>query len=235
MNNISFFNWLDYVYIAIMLISTILGFRKGFTRVFLSTCALFGAGFLGAFLTPYMKTFMLNYIMDEYLASTIAAFSSYLVGLIGLFVCIAYISNCIHKTFLSDLDKSAGALVGLIRGLAIPFGVCLMMSIVGVKSHQYDTISNSRISTIMSNAIKNLMPSLSKAMPTHKIKFIYEKLRHVEGSTDMNISSQQSVKDKKERRQSTIFQKLTTVVSKPSASRHGQALTFQKQKTAKTK
>ncbi|MDR1335067.1 MAG: CvpA family protein [Holosporaceae bacterium] len=200
-NNASFFNMLDYIYIAIMLISTVLGFKKGFTRVFLSTCALFSAGFLGAFLTPHLKIFLLNYIKDEYTADAIAASSSYLIGLIGLSICISYISSCIQKTFLSDLDRSAGALVGLIRGLTIPFGICFMMSIIGVKNNQYETTGNSRISTLMSNTIKNLMPNLPKTIPSKQIKSIYEKLKQTENDDGVNISPSRSAQKNKRYRQ----------------------------------
>jgi membrane protein required for colicin V production len=112
-------NWLDYVLIAVLLLSTLMSARKGFSREIISLAAAFMAfllgmwfyGAAGSFLTPYVSSMR----VANLLGFLIVVMTVLVVG--GM---VGWVVNRFLRTIgLSFFDRLLGAVFGLARGLLV--------------------------------------------------------------------------------------------------------------------
>lgn len=113
------FTAFDFAVILVVLLSTVLAFMKGFTNVALSLAAWAGAllvtiiGF--APISPYVRD-----ILDPVELADILTLAGLFIGSLILFKLIAEaVGNAVKSSFVGFLDRSLGALFGLLRGLII--------------------------------------------------------------------------------------------------------------------
>jgi len=100
-------------------LSTILAFGKGFATVALSLAAWAGAFaaviFGNAFVEPYMQ----EWVNPPELASILSVVAVFFVALFGLKMIGSLIGSTIKNSPIGFLDRSLGALFGLVRGMVI--------------------------------------------------------------------------------------------------------------------
>jgi membrane protein required for colicin V production len=212
MTNSSFFNILDYIYIAVMLLSSVSGFSKGFTKIFLNTCAWFSSGFVAAVLEPRIEPLIHSESMGEHLSRSVATTLAYVISLIGLMVITGIISNRVKQSILSDLDKSSGALVGVVRGVALPVIVCGLMIIVGIPQSECEYTKDSRISTMTFDLIMPMMAPLMKSRPLQKYKALL-------GQGEKKAPDPRKTQDKRNKKDKNSGQKDKNVRQKQAQSR----------------
>ncbi len=148
MDNPFFFNSLDYFYIAVMLVSSAFGFTKGFTRVFLSLCAWISSGFFSTFLVPYISPFISQHFTEKSIIRCISIGLAYIITLIALLLATHFFSDNVKRSILSGVDRAMGVLFGLLRGIFLPFCVCLILLISNVSLTKFEIIEKSKISGI---------------------------------------------------------------------------------------
>jgi membrane protein required for colicin V production len=112
-------NWLDFVLLAILLLSTVAAARKGFSREVIGlTAALLGLvlgmwfyGLAGSFLLPWVSSPR----VADLLGFLLIVFGALLVGVL----LSAIVNRFLRTVGLSFLDRLLGAAFGLARGLLI--------------------------------------------------------------------------------------------------------------------
>jgi membrane protein required for colicin V production len=116
-------NWLDFVLIAILLASTIVSARKGFSReivglaasLFAFVLAMWFYGLAGSFIAPYTHS------------PRVANLIGFILVVLAVLVCggiLGWIVNRFLRTIgLSFLDRMLGAAFGLARGALIAMAV----------------------------------------------------------------------------------------------------------------
>ena len=116
-------NWLDYVLVAILLLSVIMSFRKGFSREVIGLAAAFLAlvlamwfyGLAGSFLVPWVSSARVANLLGFLLVVAVVLICGWMLGWI--------VRRFLRTVGLSFFDRLLGAVFGLVRGLLIAMAV----------------------------------------------------------------------------------------------------------------
>lgn len=157
----SFFNLLDYAYIALMGASCLFGMSSGFTRTFLSLCAWGGSGFLAATIIPTAYDFVRPYVPNPTIANVVASAGAYLICLVMLIVLARFISDMVKNSMFSGLDRALGLLFGLFRGIVLPLLITAAFLAFGIPKERYKIVNESQISTLMYSYLYGVVPKLT--------------------------------------------------------------------------
>jgi len=112
-------NWLDYVFLAILLFSTVMSARKGFSREIIGLTAALFALVLGMWFYGLAGSFLLPYVSSARVAN-LAGFLLVVFAVLVLGWMLGWIVNRFLRTIgLSFFDRLLGAAFGFARGLLI--------------------------------------------------------------------------------------------------------------------
>lgn len=180
----SFFSLLDYIYIAIMLASTLFGLANGFTRTLLSLLTWVGSGFASTAATPYVYDFLKDHFQEPIVGQIVSSTGSYVICLVVLMVVSHFISDAVKNSILSGIDRSLGLLIGLIRGMLVPIGVAAVLLALNIPKDKFAIITTSKISSVMYDSMKGLvptfdLPNLNKEKSGVMEKRIYDKRQSI--------------------------------------------------------
>ncbi|GHU14063.1 hypothetical protein FACS189449_10230 [Alphaproteobacteria bacterium] len=170
MDDYSFFSVLDYVYIFIILISCTFGFASGFTKVILSTATWYGSCVISAVMSPFLYGFTEQFFRDKGVARGVASVLAYIIAVIFMLLLSKLISDKIKQSVLSGVDRALGLFVGLIRGISVPICVCAVFVMFDISRNKFETIKNSRISSIFFDVMEDIIPQTEKRKISQKIR-----------------------------------------------------------------
>ncbi len=115
-------NVTDLGIVAVLAISGVLAFARGFLREVLSIGAWVGAAVATIYLFPLAKPFLRAYISIELLADAITGVVIFVVTL-GILAALSHVlSRNVRDSAFGAVDRSLGLLFGLLRGAVV---VCL--------------------------------------------------------------------------------------------------------------
>ena len=112
-------NWLDVVLIAILAVSVILGFLKGFTRAAIGLVTLILAVFCGLWFYGMPAGVLREYVSSQQLANFIGFMLIFLVVLLGGGLIGWGIAKLMKVAKISWLDRLAGGAFGVVRGVLL--------------------------------------------------------------------------------------------------------------------
>lgn len=112
----------DVAVLAILILSALLAFARGFVREVLSVLAWVGAAAAAWYAFPHLQPVVQGYASSDVVSSAVAAGGVFLVALIVLSVAASRIAGTVRGSALSTIDRSLGFLFGLLRGAVL---VCL--------------------------------------------------------------------------------------------------------------
>lgn len=115
-------NLLDLAVVAVLLVSGLLAFARGFVREVLSVAGWVAAAFAAIAAFPHLSPRLREWIGEDWLADVIAAASAFIVVLIVVSVVSGIIAERIHHTRFKATDRTLGFLFGVARGVVL---VCL--------------------------------------------------------------------------------------------------------------
>ena len=122
-------NWVDGVLLAVLVVSAILAFLRGFVREVLSIGAWAGALIVALVARPHVFPLVSPYVDPPWVADALGAGGVFLVALILLMVIAHWIANQVQGSVLGGLDRTLGIVFGLARGA---FVVVLAYIVAGV-------------------------------------------------------------------------------------------------------
>lgn len=112
-------NWLDFVFIAILMYSVLMSARKGFSREIIGLAAALFALVLGMWFYGLAGSFLLPYVSSPRVANLIG----FLLVVFAVLLCGGLlgwvVSRFLRSIGLSFFDRLLGAAFGLMRGLLI--------------------------------------------------------------------------------------------------------------------
>jgi membrane protein required for colicin V production len=108
--------WVDGAVLAVLAVSAIVAFFRGFVREVLGIGAWVGAVLAGFLAEPFLHDSVVGYVQPAWLATAVAVGGVALVVLILLKLLIAWLSGRIQRSALGGLDKALGLVFGVARG-----------------------------------------------------------------------------------------------------------------------
>ena len=147
MDETSFFNFLDYIFITVMLISCGIGFFRGFTKEMMSVLSWIFAGFISVALSPFVAPYIKQIIKVQKLSREISSGIVFTVALAVLLTISSFISKEVQGSYLSHADRSVGVVFGLARSMIIIMFSVLFCLIFEVPMDEYKFIRESMITS----------------------------------------------------------------------------------------
>ena len=199
------FTFLDFVFIVVVLLSSVFAYNGGLIQESISIAAWIGTVFLTKILFPFVEPKFANLFGSS---SMFSAMSAYISVFVFLIMILSFVNKTfaikLHKTNFGSIDKSLGFLFGFFRGIfimAVAYVVILWFIPNPNKRPDWVVDAKSKpILKVTSMFISSLLPSTSNFS---EIKYIihgdmsgtemetFEKLSKpiVEGSSSENTDS----------------------------------------------
>ncbi|HXP04640.1 MAG TPA: CvpA family protein [Stellaceae bacterium] len=112
-------NPLDIGVIAIIGLSAVFAFARGFVREALSIVAWVGAGFITLYGHDYVIVIVEPMVHNQLLSQLIAWGGLFIASLIALTIVTGFIARSVRASALSPLDRTLGFVFGVLRGAFI--------------------------------------------------------------------------------------------------------------------
>jgi membrane protein required for colicin V production len=112
-------NVLDIIVIAVIALSALFAFARGFVKEALAIAAWAGAGLITLYGLPYARPFAQELIPSPMLASGAAGLALFIVSLVVLSLLTSVIAGRVKNSSLSAVDRALGLVFGLVRGVLI--------------------------------------------------------------------------------------------------------------------
>jgi membrane protein required for colicin V production len=122
-------NALDLAIIAVILLSAIFAFARGFVREALSIAAWVGAAAITLYGFNTVYGIVIRFVATPLLADLIAGAGLFVVSLILLTILTGFIARFVHSSALSPIDRTLGLIFGLARGVALVSLAYLMVDV----------------------------------------------------------------------------------------------------------
>lgn len=123
-------NPLDLGVIAVIGLSAIFAFARGFVREALSIVAWVGAGFITLYSYPAVEKIVEPMVHNPLLSGLAGVAGTFIVSLIVLTVITGIAARAVRSTGLSPVDRTLGFVFGLVRGAFILSLAYLMLDMV---------------------------------------------------------------------------------------------------------
>jgi membrane protein required for colicin V production len=156
-------NVLDMVVVAVLILSALLAFFRGFVHEVLSIAAWVGAALAALYGLPLLRPKAHELISIPVAADAAAAIVIFLVALLVLSIVTRALTKQVQDSTLNSLDRSLGFLFGLVRGAVILSLAYVVMSwAIPDPQARPDWIRNARSAPLMASGgdmLRGLMPS----------------------------------------------------------------------------
>jgi len=154
-------NALDIGVVAVIGLSAVFAFARGFVREALSIAAWVGAGFitLYGFNTAYAMVDPM--VHNPLLSQLIAGFGLFLVSLIILTIITGFIARSVRSSALSPIDRTLGFIFGLARGAFILSLACLLLDVAAPAGDRPQWLKEAKSLPYLqqgANVLRDVMP-----------------------------------------------------------------------------
>lgn len=158
------FNWLDYCFLAVILLSMIIGFKRGFIREIISLIIWILALMLPIAFSQDLAPLFIGFSKNEHIqvgVSFVAIFLAvFIIGLIINFI----MKQVVSKTGMSGVDHFGGLIFGVFRGVALLAVLVAFLGItVFVKSASYQHSALVPRFEVVINKAKSIIPESKKS------------------------------------------------------------------------
>lgn len=118
----------DIAVLIILILSTLVGLMRGFSREILSIAAWVGAAIATLYGFEYIAPIARQWISLEIAANIVAGVALFLVSLFIFWIITHLMARRVRESALDALDRSLGLLFGLVRGAALIITAFLLIS-----------------------------------------------------------------------------------------------------------
>ena len=137
-------NVIDIGVLAVLLISAVLAYARGFVHEVLSVGGWIGAIFATFYGFPYAKPFARKYIPLEIAADLTAGIVIFIVTLVFLSLLTRAVAKQVKSSALNVLDRSLGFLFGLARGAVLVCVAYIGLEVIMPPAEQPQMVQSAR-------------------------------------------------------------------------------------------
>lgn len=120
--------WFDYGFIAVILISTVYGFFRGFTREIFSLATWFLAFWISKIFVGPVSEIFDELIISPRLRLIVVFVAILILGLFVFHFLTVKLSRLVKSSALTGMDRALGSLFGMGRGILIAALAVILMS-----------------------------------------------------------------------------------------------------------
>ncbi len=142
-------NAFDIVVLLVLLVSVFVAFSRGMTAMLLSLAAWGGAVLITLAAWQSAAEWMRPWFTDPELAEFLAAPALFVVSLVALKIVARMVARSVREGPLGLLDRSLGALFGLVFGLLLASSVWLALDGLVWKGDRPEAVENSQARPIL--------------------------------------------------------------------------------------
>ena len=128
-------NALDLAIIAVIALSAVFAFARGFVREALSIGAWIGAAAITLYGFNHTYGIVIRFVTTPLLADLIAGAGLFVISLIALTILTGYVARFVQSSALSPIDRTLGLIFGLARGVLL---VSLAYLVIDISFPQND-------------------------------------------------------------------------------------------------
>ena len=163
-------NPLDLGVVAIVVLSAVFAFARGFVREALSIVAWVGAAVITLYAFSWAYAQVDQRVHNALLSQVIAGFGLFLASLLMLTILTGFVARMVHMTGLTPIDRTLGFIFGLARGLLLVCLAYLLLDLVLPQaSDRPGWIREARSGAYLhegADVLKGLLPEALKAKGT---------------------------------------------------------------------
>jgi membrane protein required for colicin V production len=161
-------NLLDIIVIAVVLISGLFAFARGFVKEALSVAAWVGAALAALYGLPYATPIAERFLPRGAVAEAAAAIALFLVALIVLSLATSAVAGRVKDSSLSAIDRTLGLVFGVVRGLVLVclFYIALSWALPASRQQQPEWIADAKTLPLLQNGAERLRALVPAAYRT---------------------------------------------------------------------
>lgn len=151
-------NLLDIIVIAVILLSGLFAFARGFVKEALAVAAWVGAAFAALYGLPYAAPFAERFLPRGPVADAAAVLALFLVSLVALSFATSAVAGRVKESSLSAVDRTLGLVFGLVRGLVLVclFYIALAWALPAGKQPQPSWIAEAKTLPLLASGAERL-------------------------------------------------------------------------------
>jgi membrane protein required for colicin V production len=163
-------NALDIIVFAVVALSALFAFARGFVKESLSIAAWVGAGLITLYGLPHLRPVALKYLSNPLLADGAAGVTLFVLSLIVLSLLTSAIAGRVKQSALSAVDRALGLLFGAFRGIVLAcLGFLAVSWAIPKESDWPNWVRGARTRTFLASGaevLKSLVPSEARERGT---------------------------------------------------------------------
>jgi membrane protein required for colicin V production len=155
-------NAVDLAVLAVIALSAVFAFARGFVREALSIVAWVGAGLITLYGFGYANALIVHFLTTPLLAELIAGAGLFLISLIGLTILTGSMARLVSASALSPIDRSLGLIFGVARGLVLVSLAYLVIDISLPQTDRPSWLQNAKSQPFMAQGadlLRGLLPA----------------------------------------------------------------------------
>jgi membrane protein required for colicin V production len=177
-------NALDLAIIAVIALSAIFAFARGFVREALSIVAWVGAAAITLYCFNNVYGMIIRFVSTPLLADLVAGAGLFVISLIVLTILTGYLARFVQSSALSPIDRTLGLVFGLARGVVL---VSLAYLVVDISLPQNDRppwIKEAKSERFLVKGADVLREALPESLQVRSTAAVDEAHRAVERAQD---------------------------------------------------
>jgi len=135
----------DLAVAALLLVSGLLAFVRGFVKEILSVAGWIGAAIATLQFFPVARPYVRRYVEPTFLADALTGAAIFIATLVVLSLISHFLARRVRESSVSALDRSLGFLFGLVRGAVVVAIAYVLLALAVPPAEQPDWIRQARV------------------------------------------------------------------------------------------
>lgn len=153
-------NWVDLAVLGVVLVSGLLGLARGFVKESLGVGAWVGAGYAAVLTAPLVQGKFTEWLGSAELGNPAAHTAMFVVALILLSMIAGWVGSLVHSAGLGGVDRSLGALFGVVRGFALVVAVFVVAGFAMPPQRWPEAVREARLLPFVADAAQWIVQQL---------------------------------------------------------------------------